>query len=170
MRERSCQWCDSNDRTVASLPRPRRSWEAPLVAVGETAAGPNEHREPRNLMRGSSGSAVVYLLDPRNDSKDSTTPCRTSRSRVDPSRVCRLLNLSQKGKELHYGRVNGASFRLTCRFALRGFRLRLAGMEPPRSQPLLESIERRPVLFLPAGGTCFYRLSFTSTQIPGIQK
>lgn len=32
-------------------------------------------------------------------------------------------------------------------------------MEPPRSQPLLESVERMPVLFLPAGGTCFGFLS-----------
>lgn len=51
--------------------------------------------------------------------------------------------------------------------------LRHAGMEPPRSQPWLESVERRPVLLLPAGGTCFGFLSaffFTCTQIPGIQK
>lgn len=56
------------------------------MAAGETAAGPNEHRGPRNLMRGGGGSALVYLSDPRGASKGSTTPCRTSRSRVDPSR------------------------------------------------------------------------------------
>lgn len=38
-----------------------------------------------------------------------------------------------------------------------------AEMQPPRSQPWLESVEHRPFLLLPAGRTCFgfYRLSFS---------
>lgn len=111
-------------------------------------------------MRGGGGSALVYLSDPRGAWKGSTTPCRTSRSRVDPSRRRAAAQLVPERKR-NATRKRRRRLLLVWLAVLpcAAFRLRRAGMEPPRSQPLLESVERMPVLFLPAGGTCFGFLS-----------